>query len=122
MKRFVASILVFAGIGCRGGKTEPAYAPLTGGNADRGAKVIEGYGCGACHSIPGIDGARGEIGPPLVLFRRRSYVAGRIPNTAPNLVRWLRDPHAIEPGTAMPTLGLTQQEARDVAAYLYTLD
>jgi cytochrome c1 len=71
--------------------------------------------------IPGIKGADGLVGPPLILFARRTYVAGELPNTPDNLIRWIRDPPAVEPRTAMPALGLTEQQARDVAAYLYTL-
>jgi cytochrome c1 len=61
------------------------------------------------------------VGPPLTSWSRRTFIAGQIPNTPDNLVRWLRNPRAIEPGTAMPGLGLDDRQARDVAAYLYTL-
>jgi cytochrome c1 len=71
--------------------------------------------------IPGINGADGLVGPPLILFARRTYVAGELPNTPSNLIRWIQDPPAVEPRTAMPALGLSEQQARDVAAYLYTL-
>lgn len=54
-------------------------------------------------------------------FSRRTYVAGRLPNTPANLIDWIRDPQAIDPATAMPTIGLDEQQARDIAAYLYTL-
>ena len=108
-------------IGCIGGKTEPAYAFGNAGNADRGKELIVHYDCGACHMIPGIHGARGLVGPPLTLFGRRTFIAGEAPNTPENLARWIHDPQSIEPNTAMPNLGLTKDEARDVAAYLYTL-
>lgn len=71
--------------------------------------------------IPGISGADGLVGPPVLLFGRRAVIAGQLPNTPENLVRWILDPPSIEPGTAMPDLGLTEAEARDVTAYLYTL-
>jgi cytochrome c1 len=61
------------------------------------------------------------VGPPLTSWSRRTFIAGEVPNTPDNLVRWLRNPRAIEPGTAMPALGLDDRQARDVAAYLYTL-
>lgn len=108
--------------GCRGGKAERAYRVVTGGVAERGRLVIEREDCGSCHTIPGVRGARGKVAPPLFWFARRTYIAGQVPNSPEHLVRWVMDPHAIEPGTAMPDLGLEEQEARDVAAYLYTLE
>jgi cytochrome c1 len=92
-----------------------------GGDASRGAVDIGRDQCGACHEIPGIQDASGLVGPPLVHFSRRTMVAGLLPNTPDSLVRWLRDPQAITPGNAMPNTGLTDQQARDIAAYLYTL-
>lgn len=107
--------------GCRGGRYTPAAEVVPGGSPGAGAQLIESFRCGACHMIPGIKGADGLVGPPLILFARRTYVAGELPNTPDNLIRWIRDPPAVEPRTAMPALGLTEQQARDVAAYLYTL-
>jgi len=101
-----------------GGKDEPVF---TGGVAGHGRQVILEKNCGSCHTIPGVRGARGVVGPPLFFFSRRTYIAGQLPNSTENLVRWLRSPQSVEPGTAMPTLGLSEQQARDVAAYLYTL-
>lgn len=122
-------ILVLTGItmalllwtACRGGKTTNVYAVRTGGDAARGRQVIDQFRCGACHTIPGVRQANGLVGPPLMFFSRRTMIAGELPNTPDNLVRWLRSPKSVEPGTAMPTLGLSDQQARDVAAYLYTL-
>lgn len=108
--------------GCRGGRSEVQDVQVAGGDPERGAGVIQDIGCGACHTIPGIEGARGVVGPPLSFWSRRSYIAGNLPNSPPNLVRWIRDADAVEPGTAMPDLGLSEQQARDVAAYLYTLN
>jgi cytochrome c1 len=100
---------------------DAAYRTVDGGNADRGARALTAYGCSACHTIPGIAGADGMVGPPLTSFARRTYVAGEVTNTEENLIRWIQQPQAIEPGTAMPNLGVTDQDARDMAAYLYTL-
>ncbi len=99
----------------------PGYTVPTGGVAERGGQVIASKGCGSCHTIPGIKGARGLVGPPLTSFGRRTFIGGELPNKPENLVRWVRSPRSVEPGTAMPNLGLTEQQARDVAAYLYTL-
>lgn len=107
--------------GCVGGKQPRGYDIRTGGNADQGRQVIGKYSCGSCHMIPGIQNAQGMVGPPLIFFGRRTFIAGEVPNTPENLVRWIRNPQSIESGTAMPALGLTDQQARDAAAYLYTL-
>lgn len=115
----VAACFVFAS--CRGGKQTKDYAVGAGGDALRGKELIQNYGCGSCHTIPGIYTARGMVGPPLMFFSRRTMIAGELPNSPDNLVHWIRNPKAIEPGTAMPNLGLTDYEAHDVAAYLYTL-
>lgn len=106
---------------CTAGKMARGYTVQTGGDPQRGAQLIHQFGCGACHMIPGIRGANGLVGPPLMSFARRTYVGGEVPNTPENLVHWIESPQSIEPATAMPTLGLNQQQARDVAAYLYTL-
>jgi len=115
-----AALLLLLG-GCRGGRYTPPAEIVPGGNAQAGAQLIEDFRCGVCHMIPGIKGADGLVGPPLILFARRTYVGGEVPNTPPNLVHWIMNPASIEPGTAMPALGLSEQQARDVAAYLYTL-
>jgi cytochrome c len=104
---------------CRGDRIDRSPAASTGGNPDRGAALIRAVGCGQCHSIPGIRGAEGAVGPPLTQFARRTFIAGQLPNSPDNLVRWLMDPPAVEPGTAMPALGLSAEQARDIAAYLY---
>ena len=99
----------------------PPHLRVAGGDPERGAIAIAVYGCGGCHTIPGIRGARGTVGPPLTDFAVRGYVAGVRPNWPRHLVRWIVDPPAISPQTAMPALGVTEQESRDIAAYLYTL-
>jgi len=102
----------------------PRPAPLWshfGGDAQRGLNEINQVQCGACHEIPGVPDAHGLVGPSLSAFGSRTMVAGMLPNTPDNLVHWLRDPQSVTPGNAMPSTGLTEQQARDVAAYLYTL-
>lgn len=91
------------------------------GNAEHGRQLITSYGCGACHMIPGVHAARGKVGPPLLYFAERTMIAGELPNTPLNLTRWIQHPRQVEPKTAMPELGVTQDEANDIAAYLYTL-
>ena len=92
-----------------------------GGDPARGKSQIAAYGCGSCHVIPGVGGANGLVGPPLSKFAHRAFIAGEVPNTSDFLVRWISVPQAIEPGTAMPNLGVSEAQARDIAAYLYTL-
>jgi cytochrome c2 len=122
-RALLGGALIFALLtaGCRGGRYAPSAQIVPGGSPERGAQVIERYDCGSCHFIPGIAGAGGTVGPPLLWFARRTFIAGELPNTPANLIRWVRDPPSVEPGTAMPVLGLDEQQARDVAAYLYTL-
>jgi cytochrome c2 len=92
---------------------------VPGGDADRGKAVIASAGCGACHVIDGIDGAQGKVGPPLEQVAERSVIGGVLPNTVDNMMRWIEDAPSISPHTAMPNLGITPAQARDIVAYLY---
>lgn len=94
---------------------------LTGGRASRGRAMIRSYGCGACHTISGVDGANARVGPPLDGIAGRSYIAGVLPNTPANLVQWIQNPQAVDSKTAMPNMNVGLRDARDIAAYLYTL-
>src|SRR5688572_27904257 len=105
--------------GCSGGGAVETL--VAGGNPERGQTALDGFGCGTCHVIPGVKGAVGGVGPPLSRFAVRSYIAGQLANEPQNLIRWIQDPQAVEPGTAMPNLGVDEAVARDMAAYLYTL-
>ena len=119
--RLAASVLVVAlGTSCAKARSAPLVR-VEGGNADRGRREIAAYGCGSCHMIPGITGADGLVGPPLIRWSQRKMIAGEIPNTPDNLVYWIAVPQSIEPGTAMPNLGVSDGQARDIAAYLYTI-
>ncbi|MFC7477232.1 c-type cytochrome [Dankookia sp. GCM10030260] len=118
-RQFGLSLILLLATGCEA--EEPAALQVVGGDPGRGPAVILAAGCGACHVIPGVRGAVAWVGPPLMEWSRRGYVGGRLPNTPENLTAWLRDPQAISPGSAMPALGLSEAEARDAAAYLFTL-
>jgi cytochrome c2 len=113
-------VLALGGCDDRNRQTRTAIASF-GGNSHRGAQLIARLGCGTCHSIPGVAGARGRVGPPLDNIGERTIVAGVLSNTPDNMIRWLEDPQRIVPGNAMPNMELNDHEARDVAAYLYTL-
>lgn len=97
------------------------FEAVAGGRAQRGPRLMAQYQCGSCHAIPAVAEARGGTGPPLDGFGRRSFIAGQVPNLPPQLVRWLQEPQALVPGTAMPDLGVNEADARDMAAYLLTL-
>jgi cytochrome c2 len=99
-----------------------APAAVIDGDADRGRQEIARLQCGACHRIPGIRAARGAVGPSLEEFANRPSLAGKWPNQAEHLIAWLLDPPAMAPHTAMPAVVPDPQSARDISAYLYTLD
>jgi cytochrome c1 len=115
-RRVAALVLLLAG--CR--KPQPGL-PISAGSPERGKQQIIAYGCGSCHLIPGIGAATGLVGPPLIHFAKRAYIAGQVPNNPDFLTQWIAVPQSIEPGTVMPNLGVSYGKARDIAAYLYTL-
>jgi len=117
---FVVGLIVFLLAACYGdvnGVPEPRN--VSDRDMEAGRQLIASYGCGACHTIPGIAGADGMAAPPLNRFYERSYISGEVPNTWDNLIEYIQHPQEIEPGTVMPDLGVTEAEAREIAAYLY---
>jgi cytochrome c len=94
---------------------------VPGGDPARGVVALRAHGCGGCHVIPGLAEARGTVGPPLGGLVTRTHIAGRLTNTPLNIVAWIRSPRAVDPGTLMPDLGVSAGEARDIAAYLYSI-
>lgn len=120
-KALHALLLLLPLAACLEEQEPPPHLTVPGGDAARGRELMLGYGCGACHRIPGVRNARAMVGPPLDDYAQRGYIAGLLPNRTANLVAWLRDPPALRPGTAMPDLDIAQEEALHMAAYLYTL-
>ena len=114
------ALLVILGLNGCGDHSTSTWA-MSGTNAHRGSMLMQQYGCSSCHSISDVGSARGLVGPPLTQFAHRSYIAGVMSNNPENLVKWLREPQRVIPGNAMPNTNLTEQDARDIAAYLYTL-
>jgi cytochrome c2 len=113
--------LALAGCGRSGALSFEEAARLTGGgNPARGRLAIRQYGCGACHTVSGVRGADGLVGPPLDGIGGRSYIAGVLTNTPQHMIRWIVDPHGVDSLTAMPATGVGEREARDIASYLYT--
>jgi len=96
-------------------------APAVIGDATHGRQLVQQYGCASCHDIPNVSGARGMVGPPLTQFAIRELVAGKFPNTPENLIKYLQNPQAADPANVMPNFGLTSEQCRDIAAFLYTL-
>jgi cytochrome c len=101
-------------------KKQRAAVAIVNGDPRKGPGLIQHYGCGGCHSIPGVPGASGQVGPDLSGIGQRVYVAGVISNTPDHLISFIVDPQAIDPKSAMPKTGITAEEAADVAAYLYS--
>lgn len=92
-----------------------------GGNPGRGAYLIQRYGCGGCHRIPGVVGAGGKAAPSLGQLSGEAYISGNLPNTPENVMRWIQAPHSILPNTKMPELEIGNTEARDITTYLWSL-
>ena len=115
------AIIPFALAACSASNETFSTRQVPGGHAKNGRTYMEAAGCGSCHMIPGVVNARGMVGPSLEHFAQRSFIAGEVPNTTDNLVKWIVNPPSIEPRTAMPVLGVTPNQARDIAAYLYQL-
>ena len=115
----VATLSLTGTVGC--GERADATSLVPGGDPERGRQWLRSYGCTSCHTIPGVRGADALVGPPLTRLAARVYVAGHLPNTPENLVRWIQNPQQVSPGTAMPNTGVTDEHVLDIAAYLYTL-
>jgi mono/diheme cytochrome c family protein len=99
----------------------PDVPATRAGDARRGREVLTQYACNACHRIPGVTGSDVHVGPPLAGVGSRRLIAGALPNTPEQMVRWIRDPQGVDPQTTMPDLQVGEQDARDIAAYLATL-
>jgi len=100
---------------------QDAGRKVVGGDPEKGRLLAQQYQCAACHFIPEVQGANGDAGPSLQYMGRLSYIAGGIPNQPENMVRFLKNPPAVKPGTLMPNLGVSDEEARHMAAFMYTL-
>jgi mono/diheme cytochrome c family protein len=91
---------------------------LLRGDAGRGKKILAQYACQSCHRVPGVTGSDVAVGRPLDGLARRPIMAGKLAPTQDNLIRWIRNPQAIDPQTAMPNMGVTARDALDISAYL----
>src|SRR4051812_33419481 len=100
-------------------QAEKVARTITGGDPASATDIMRRYGCAGCHTIPGVPGGDGRVGGSLAGLRQRVYIAGVTTNSPDNLVRWIVSPQAFSSQTAMPASGISEPEARDVAAYLY---
>lgn len=119
--RLVGAALVWAVLGSTLGCLSPQPPPNRNVteqmHADVAAHMIQ-YGCPTCHVIPGIPGAVGKVGPSLDQLSQRSYLAGKLPNTPTQLQQWIMHPQQFVPGSAMPEMHVSEQDAAEFAAYL----
>ena len=113
--RLIAAVLCLPLAACSGER------PRLDGDPERGRQLLRQFGCGACHRIPGVADAQGNVGPPLDGVAKRVYLGGVLPNSRESMARWIRTPNAFDPLTAMPNLGVGEEHARDMVAYLHTL-
>ncbi|HET6632396.1 MAG TPA: cytochrome c oxidase assembly protein [Rhodanobacteraceae bacterium] len=118
----LVSLAALVLVGCAGGGNEDnGQLADSGADPQRGAALINRYGCGGCHTIPGISGADGLVGPPLTHWSQRSYIAGLLANNPDNLSLWISHPQKVLPGVDMPDMGVSTADAEDIAAYLETI-
>ena len=118
---WLAVVLLLVAAGCTA-NTVTTSQQVEGGSAQLGAELIVSYACVSCHNVPGIRSEPAWIGPPLDHWGQRSWIAGALNNNQENLVRWITDPQSVEEGTAMPDLDVSEQDARNIAAYLLSLE
>jgi cytochrome c len=116
LTRVAALVCALTLAGC----TPPGEVSHLGGDAKRGKLLAVQHGCAACHTIPRMP-TRGLVGPPLDGVGKRAYLAGKVPNTPENMVRWIRFPQQIDPDTMMPDMQISEIDGRDLTAFLYAL-
>jgi cytochrome c2 len=113
MRGLIAILTLVALAGCSRGPEQARRAA---------ARTLIANDCAACHRIPGIAGATGRIGPSLAGIAHQQIIAGHFANTPEMLVSWIEHPQHMLPGNAMPEMGLSHEQARTIATYLYTLE
>lgn len=116
----VSAIALFAWQSINDEREKAVARALTGGNTVNAPSLMIRFGCAGCHTIAGVPGADGQVGPALTSLRKRVFIGDGIRNTAPNLIAWIVDPHSLSANSAMPATGISIAEARDVAAFLYS--
>jgi cytochrome c2 len=107
-------------------QSDDAATVLAGADPVRGRELMDLKGCGLCHRMSGVAPLRAGMLPAGVVPTDMPRAVRLAPDLrfardrwrASSVVRWLVDPHAVKPDTLMPTLGLGEDEARAIAAYL----
>lgn len=127
MKRLALPLLLLLTVACNRDEAAQSLAaaqqPAPTGNAERGRMLAAQYGCNVCHVVPGVDGAQGSLGPSLAGVASRPTISfGKVRNTPGNLARFVQDPASMNPQSSMPPIGITEPDARDLAAFLLTLE
>lgn len=110
--------MIVAAVALPGGGAATAGSPTV----EQGRALLAQYQCGSCHAIPGVAGAAGDTAQSLAGWKRRSYIAGRLPNRGDVLARWIAAPQSLVPGTPMPSMGVAPADAQAMAAYLLSLE
>jgi cytochrome c len=124
---FALSLAAALAVACSKPEERAPAAPSTAapaalsGNAANGPQLLAQYGCNSCHNIPGVDAPKGSIAPSLEHSAAKASIAGKFPNDAATMARWLQNPQSLDPQTTMPNLGVTEPDARAMTAYLFTL-
>lgn len=120
-RAFAVTLMLAMLAAASGCESKPSQQPAASrAESERGRVALAAYGCAACHSIKGMHAPERTVGPPLEHIVKNSYIAGVLPNNADAMTRWIMAPRRVSPGTAMPDLGVTAEEARAMAAYLYS--
>jgi cytochrome c len=122
--RIIAAVvfsILFGLAGCQRTADTTPERRIQGGDADRGRQLVQDHGCTGCHIIPGVQRPDSLVGPPLTNWAERRLIAGRFPNQPDYLIEWIMAPQSMIPGSGMPDLGVPEHEARDIAAYLYSI-
>ncbi len=107
--------------------------PVTLGSAEEGRKAFTRYGCASCHQFSGltkpIDPQPMEPQAKDPRSKSASYTVEAV-RLAPDLrftrermssaavLRWLKNPQEINPGTMMPVFALSAAERADLAAFI----
>jgi cytochrome c2 len=100
----------------------PAAAQLVAGDPERGRALVPQYACNACHIIPGTTGPQGSLAPTLAGLASRPTISyGAVQNTPANLRQFIQNPSSLNPQSAMPPIGLPDNDAQDITAFLVTL-
>lgn len=121
LRPLLLTLMVIVLAACSDTQDPSSRLAIAGGEPEQGHALIQAYGCGTCHMIQDVRGARGKVGPRLENYAQQHLLAGFLPNTPQNLIAWLMDPVALKPTTGMPAQGVTDVEARHMASYLYSL-